>query len=108
MNQLSQSMLVWGCTLIFGFPLITIILGQLGDSLRRREHPLTVFVEKLQKFVLPPLTIFLIIRNVLGIEDGGIPVQVLETILGMAIIHTSLCFNQSTNGRLPFLIFYTK
>ncbi|NET61951.1 MAG: mechanosensitive ion channel [Symploca sp. SIO2E6] len=87
---MNQSLLVWGCILIFGFPILTIILGQVGESLRRREHPLGPFIQQLQRFVLPPLSILAIFRKILSIQEGGIALQVLETLWGIAIIYTSL------------------
>ncbi|NEP56686.1 MAG: mechanosensitive ion channel [Symploca sp. SIO2G7] len=87
---MNQSLLVWGCILIFGFPILTIILGQVGESLKRRKHPLAPFIQQLQRFVLPPLSILAIVRKILGIQEGGIALQILETLLGIAIIYTSL------------------
>jgi len=87
---MNQSLLVWGCILIFGFPILTIIIGQVGESLRRREHPLAPFLQQLQRFVLPPLSILAIVRKILGVQEGGISLQILETLLGIAIIYTSL------------------
>ncbi|NES21263.1 MAG: mechanosensitive ion channel [Symploca sp. SIO3E6] len=87
---MNQSLLVWGCILIFGFPILTIILGQAGESLQRRKHPLAPFIQQLQKLVLPPLSILAIVRKILGIQEGVIGLQVLETLLGIAIIYASL------------------
>jgi len=102
---MNQSLLIWGCILIFGFPILTIILGQAGESLRRREHPLGPFVHHLQRFVLPPLSILIIVRKILGIQEGGIALQVLETLLGIAIIYTSLSFIKAilTPGKKEYI-----
>ena len=89
---MNQSLLIWGSVLIFGFPILTIVLGQIGDSLRRRNHPLTTFVRNLQYFVLPPLILLLITERILGWKDLVIFLQVLETVLWIAVIHTILSF----------------
>ncbi|NEP12773.1 MAG: mechanosensitive ion channel [Symploca sp. SIO2C1] len=101
---MNQSLLVWGCILIFGFPILTIILGQAGESLRRRGHPLGPFVHHLQRFVLPPLSILVIVRKILGIQESGIALQVLETLLGIAVIYTSLSLLQAllTSGKKEY------
>ncbi|MDY7015227.1 MAG: mechanosensitive ion channel family protein, partial [Cyanobacteriota bacterium] len=89
---MNQSLVIWGFILIFGFPTLTVLLGQFGESLRRREHPLAPFIVNLQKLVLPPLSILLIARKILAWQEGGIALQLLETLLGIAIIYTCLSF----------------
>jgi len=87
---MNQSLLIWGAVLIFGFPILTIVLGQLGDSLKRREHPFATFVRNLQYFVLPPLILLLIFEQILGWKELVVFLQVLETVLWIAIIYTTL------------------
>jgi len=87
---MNQSLLIWGSILIFGFPILTIVLGQIGDSLKRREHPLAPFVRNFQRFVLPPLILLLIIKQILGWRELVVFLQILETLLWIAVIHTTL------------------
>ncbi|NET61950.1 MAG: mechanosensitive ion channel, partial [Symploca sp. SIO2E6] len=87
---MNQSLLIWGSILIFGFPILTIVLGQIGDSLKRREHPFAPFVRNLQYLVLPPLVLLLIIEQILGWKELVVFLQILETLLWLAVIYTIL------------------
>ncbi len=85
---MQYSLLIWGLSLIIGFPLLTIILGEIKDYLQKQDNPLELFVNNLQKFVLPPLVILLILQQLLNLQ--GIALQILETILWVATIYTTL------------------
>lgn len=87
---MNKSLLIWGYILIFGFPVLTIVLGQIGDSLKRKEHPLAPFVRNLQCFVLPPLILMLIIEQILVWRELVVFLQILETVLWVAVIQTIL------------------
>ena len=85
-----QSLLIWGLFLIIGFPLLTIILGEFKSYLKRKANPLEVFVNNLQTLVLPPLVILLILEQLLELEELGIFLQILKTILWVAVVYTAL------------------
>jgi len=74
--------------------MLTIVLGQIGDSLRRRKNPLTSFVRNLQYFVLPPLVLFLIVDQILGWKDLIIVNRIIETVFWIAVIYTSISLLQ--------------
>lgn len=87
---MKESLLIWGCILILGFPILSILLGELSEWLKRRSHPLAVFVRNLQRWVLPPLVIVLIIQQILGLTNVGILLQILQTALWIGVIYTLL------------------
>lgn len=87
---MNQSLLIWGIVLIVGFPILTIVLGESGQYLRRREHPVAPFVRDIQRLVLPPLVILLIMRQILGFSESMPIVIIVETVLGISAIYTSL------------------
>ena len=87
---MKQSLLVWGLFLIIGFPLLTVILGEFKSYLKRKANPLELFVNNLQTLVLPPLVILLILEQLLELTELGIFLQILKTILWVAIVYTTL------------------
>lgn len=87
---MNQSLLIWGIVLMVAFPLLTIALGEIGQYLRRREHPVGPFVRNIQRWVLPPLVILLIMGQILGLPESLPAVVIVETVLGIAVIYTSL------------------
>lgn len=87
---MKESLLIWGSILILGFPILSIILGEFSAYLKRKYHPLATFVRNLQRFVLPPLVIVLIVEQILGLTNLGIIWQILQTALWIGIIYTLL------------------
>lgn len=85
---MKQSLLIWGLFLIIGFPILTIIFGEVKNYLRQQANPLEVFVGNLQRLVLPPLVILLILQQLLDLT--GITLQILDTVLWVAIVYTAL------------------
>ena len=86
---MKQSLWIWGLLLIFGFPILTIILGELKSYLQRQDNPLQEFINNLQKIVLPPLVILLILQKILHLQNLGTTLQILETVLWFSIIYTA-------------------
>ncbi len=87
---MKQSLLIWGLFLILVFPILTVILGELKNYLKRQANPLEAFVSNLQKFLLPPLVINLILEQLLNLTQLGIALQILKTLLWIAVVYTAL------------------
>ncbi|MBE7383135.1 MAG: mechanosensitive ion channel [Leptolyngbya sp. SIO1E4] len=87
---MKQSLLIWGSFLILGFPILTLVLGELQTYLKRKSNPLEAFVDNLQKLVLPPLVILVILERLLNLATLGIALQILKTVLWVAIAYTTL------------------
>ncbi|MDY7012779.1 MAG: mechanosensitive ion channel family protein [Cyanobacteriota bacterium] len=87
---MKQSLLIWGLFLILGFPLLTLLFGEVKNYLHRQENPLEAFVSNLQRLVLPPLVVLLIVRQLLNLTALGIVLQLLETALWIAIVYAVL------------------
>ena len=87
---MKQSLWIGGLLLIFGLPILTTVLGEVRNYLQRHKNPLEEFVSNLQKFVLPPLVILLVLQQLLDLDGLGIGLQILETVLWLAVVYTAL------------------
>lgn len=85
---MEQSKLIWGLVLILGYPILTIALGEGVSYLEKRENPLARFFRNIRVFILPPLAIVLVMRQLLNFKVSDISLQLVATILGCATIYT--------------------
>lgn len=87
---MTRSLLIAAALLILGFPLLTLALGEVKSRLRRQGNPLEHFVNNLQRFVLPPLAILLILQQLLKLNELGLALQLLEMALWLGVGYTAL------------------
>ena len=88
--MINQSLWVWGLILMVGFPLLTIILGEINNYLHQRQNPLEAFINSAQRLVLPPLVIIIILEKLLKLNNLGVVLPILQTILWLAVAHAIL------------------
>ncbi|MEM9137397.1 MAG: mechanosensitive ion channel domain-containing protein, partial [Cyanobacteria bacterium P01_F01_bin.42] len=84
---------IWLKALLFvlGFPLITIILGELIDRLQHRGHKATAqLLVNIRILMLPTVAVWLLLHQFLDIERDTITLKVIETAIWGAVIVTSL------------------
>ncbi|NEQ45863.1 MAG: mechanosensitive ion channel [Leptolyngbya sp. SIOISBB] len=84
---------IWLKALLFilGFPLITLILGELIDRLENRGYkPIAQLLINIRTLVLPTVAIWLLLHQFLAIARNTITLKAIETAIGGAIIVTSL------------------
>lgn len=86
--MLKQSLLIWGLFLIFGFPILTIALGEFIETLKRQNNPFAKVLRNIRRWLLPPLAALLVMRQILGIAEGAKSLQIVETLFGIALIYT--------------------
>jgi small-conductance mechanosensitive channel len=87
---ITSNLLVWAITLIVGFPLIAIILGEWSYLLQRRGKALATTLRALRNLVLPLFTFLLFLRQVLKLPTDGNTIKTVETLLWLGLIHISL------------------
>ena len=84
---------IWLKALLFvlGFPLLTIVLGELIDRLQNHGHtPLAKLLDNLRIFVVPTLAVWLLLHQFLGAERDTITLKAVETLIWMAAIVAGL------------------
>ena len=101
--MLNQSLFIWGLFLILGFPILTIALGEGIEKLKRQRNPLAKVLLNIRCWLLPPLAVLLVIRQIFGIADTAKSLQIVETLFLLALIYTlTLLINTIfINGKPP-------
>ena len=84
----NQSLFIWGLFLILVFPLLTIALGEGIEKLKRQRNPFVKVLRNIRCWLLPPLAVLLVMRQILGIADNAKSLQIVETLFLIALIYT--------------------
>jgi len=85
---MERSFLIWGLVLIFGVPILTIVLGEAINRLERQRNPLAPFLRRIRQYLLPALSLFLLMWAILGFTRVQLPLKVVETVYWIVAIYT--------------------
>ncbi|MEM9809262.1 MAG: small mechanosensitive ion channel, partial [Cyanobacteria bacterium P01_D01_bin.56] len=88
---MTETLWLKALTFVVGFPLITIILGELIDRLANRGYkPITKLLTNIRNLVVPSVAVWLLLHQFLATERNTITIKVIETAIGAAIIIVGL------------------
>jgi len=87
---MDKSLLGWLLLLGLGFPLLGILLGEAASRLERQQHPLAVSLRQLREYVLPPLAVILVMRQLLSVAGKDSWARFVETLTWVAVIVAGL------------------
>lgn len=91
-----QDILTWAIALMLGVPLVAIALNEVIERLQRQHILLAETLQHLRNLVLPFLTAWLVMRQILTLESSGNLIRVVESLLWVAIIYTGISFFNTT------------
>lgn len=80
----------WVSILIFGFPIVMVLLGEVIRHLQRRRHTALAALRILRNWVIPFLTLFLLLSRVIGYSRATVQVRSAETLLWISLIYGAL------------------
>jgi small-conductance mechanosensitive channel len=99
---LSEPILPWTIALAVGFPLLMVALGELSALGRRRGWPAAGVVSGVRVLVVPTLALILFLRYILGLPEDNTVVQLVKTVLWIAVLYQGLSFvNHVLFGSAP-------
>lgn len=87
---MDKSLLGWVLLLGLGFPLFGILLGEIASRLERQQHPLAVGLRQVREYLLPPLAVLLVMRQLLNVADKDSWARFVETLTWVAVIVAGL------------------
>ncbi|MEG4499876.1 mechanosensitive ion channel family protein [Microcoleus sp. F10-C6] len=87
---MDKSLLGWLLLLGLGFPLFGILLGEASSRLERQQHPLAIGLRQVREYVLPPLAVILVMRQLLSIAGKDSWARFVETLTWVAVIVAGL------------------
>ena len=80
----------WVLALILGFPGSMVLFGEAIRRLQRRRHPFLPTVRILRNWVIPALTFFVLLTQVISLPRGTVQVRMSETLLWISLIYSAL------------------
>ncbi|GAB1541681.1 mechanosensitive ion channel family protein [Scytonema sp. NUACC21] len=87
---MDKSLLGWVLLLGLGFPLLGILLGEAASRLERQQHPLAIGLRQIREYVLPPLAVLLVMRQLLNVALKDSWARFAETLTWVAVIVAGL------------------
>jgi small-conductance mechanosensitive channel len=94
--------LPWAIGLAVGFPLLMVALGELAFRARRHQWSVAPVLGGVRTLVVPTLALSLFMRHVMGLPADDTMVQVVKTVLWIAVLHQVLSFvNEVIFGSAP-------
>jgi small-conductance mechanosensitive channel len=82
----------WTAALVFGFPLLMLLLGELIFRLDRKQNPIVAPLKILRNFILPTLALFILLLYVMGLPRTETIVRIAETLFWIALTYGALTF----------------
>jgi hypothetical protein len=83
-------LLSWVSVLVFGFPVAMVLLGEAIRRLQRRHNPILPAVRILRNWVMPSLTLQILLVQVMGLSRATTLVRLSETMLWISLIYGAL------------------
>lgn len=85
-----QDWFVWGAIIIVGFPLLTLILGEIIYRARPEAKLLVVTLRIIRNLIFPAIALFVLLNKVIGLSPETTPMRLVQTALWLFMIHGSL------------------
>jgi small-conductance mechanosensitive channel len=80
----------WGLGIIFIFPIISLILTEIGYTLSRKDEKLGKPFNTFKTLVLPLTALIFLLIKVIGFNQNTLAIKILETITWILAINTGL------------------
>jgi len=86
----TESWFVWGIALGIGFPLVSVLLEEIIQRLRRRKSRFALILVQIKNIILPTIVLLIFVRDVFRLEQYGMLTKTLETLLWISIINVTV------------------
>ncbi|MGK7929978.1 MAG: mechanosensitive ion channel domain-containing protein [Microcystaceae cyanobacterium] len=85
-----NDLLWWVVTLILGFPILMIGLGEVSFFLEKRKSPQLELVQILRNLVVPTLAAFVIVQRILQLPHEGVFYRLIESLVFISLTYLAL------------------
>ena len=85
-----QDWFIWGAILIIGFPLLTLLLGEIIYRAKSKHKLLTATLQIVRNLIFPSLALFILLNKIIGLSENSTPLRLVQTGLWLFTIHGSL------------------
>ena len=91
--SVTQQDLLWYVVgLVVGLPVLVVALGEVSERLAQQGNPLAQGLRQFRNLVVPLLAVLYIMRYILGIASSASGLQLVETVVHVALIVFCLTF----------------
>lgn len=94
--MIDRTTLLQGLAVIIGLPLVTITLGELIERFSRAQNPLAEAFNALRNLLLPPLVLWLVLRQFFHVPETAISMRVIDSCYWLALIYFLLLLLNAT------------
>lgn len=81
---------IWGIVLAVGFPLLTIVLGEVIHRLKRRGRAIASTVRLVRDVLLPMVALLVFMQHLLQVDPASRLFKSIETVFWVFVIHAAL------------------
>ena len=85
-----QDWFIWGAILIIGFPLLTLLLGEIIYRAKSKDKLLAATLRIVRNLIFPSLALFILLNKIIGLSENTTPLRLVQTGLWLFTIHGSL------------------
>ncbi|MEM7063894.1 MAG: cyclic nucleotide-binding domain-containing protein [Cyanobacteria bacterium P01_B01_bin.77] len=83
---MTKDLVGWLLFLGIGFPFLGLVLNEVAERLEQQQPELASALRKILRYVLPPLALLLVMRQLLQVANTTGPSRIVETVTWIAII----------------------
>lgn len=83
-------LLSWVSILVFAFPVAMVLLGEAIRRLQRHRHPILPALQIFRNWVMPSLTLQILLVRVMDLSRTSVLVRLTETMLWISLIYAAL------------------
>jgi small-conductance mechanosensitive channel len=76
----------WAVGVAIGFPVCLVLLTELHNGLRHRNHPLARPVQLLRNYILPLGALLVLLVQAIQISGNATPVRIVATVFGFVVL----------------------
>lgn len=92
LDNLNQTMVIWGTIVVVVFPCLTIALEEVVTRLQRQTSPLVNPIIQVRNFIMPLVALLIVVTEILQLPVVHPITKTLATLLGLASILVLLNF----------------
>ena len=85
-----QDWFIWGAFVIVGFPMMTLLLGEIIYRAKSKDKLLVATLRIVRNLIFPSLALFILFNKILGLSQDSTPLRLIQTALWLFTIHGSL------------------
>lgn len=85
-----QEWFIWATVLIVGFPLLTLLLGEVIYRAKAKDRFVVATLTIVRNLVFPSLALFILLNKIMGLSEDTTPMRIVQTALWVFTIHASL------------------